>query len=69
MRIDRCICRETTFEELKRIARLNGADDVESLQKVIKFGDTCRLCQPYVREMLASGKTVFFEILASADSR
>lgn len=63
MRIDRCSCQNRTFKELEEIADRHGARDLESLQRHVRFGDNCRLCHVYVREMLATGKVVFHQII------
>jgi bacterioferritin-associated ferredoxin len=57
--IDRCVCYDRTFAELKRIATREGAKTVEELQHHVEFGLNCRLCHRYVREMLTAGKTEF----------
>ena len=67
LRIDRCICRDIKFSELWRIAELNDAHDLDSLQKHARFGDNCELCHPYVREMLVSGTVVFQELLTARE--
>ncbi|NND72064.1 MAG: (2Fe-2S)-binding protein [Rhodothermales bacterium] len=63
MNIDRCYCFERTFEELKQVADETGASTVKELQDHIVFGHNCRLCHPYVVEMLKSGVTSFNHII------
>lgn len=63
MQIDRCYCYQTSFETLKDVAEATGADSVEALQAHVLFGNNCQLCHPYVRRMLATGETVFHEVL------
>jgi len=67
MRIDRCYCYQKTFETLKEVAEETGADSIEALQAHIPFGHNCQLCHPYVRRMLATGETVFREVLEDKD--
>ena len=67
MRIDRCICFQKTFDELKRAAEAHGASSLEALQAHVVFGQNCRLCHPYVRRMLRTGQTVFDRILTEED--
>jgi len=67
MQIDRCYCFQQSFETLKAVAEETGADSVEALQAHVPFGENCQLCHPYVRRMLATGETVFHEILKSDD--
>lgn len=63
MRIDRCLCYRRTFAELKEVAAQTGAASVRELQGYVKFGLNCRLCHPYIREMLRTGRTTFDEII------
>ncbi len=63
MRIDRCYCFQRTFAELKAIAQQRKVTSLEGLQQQVAFGLRCRLCLPYVRHMLQTGKTVFHEVL------
>jgi len=64
--IDRCVCRDRTFESLKKVARENGVTNFESLQQFARFGDNCQLCHPYVREMLRTGQVSFSQILTGS---
>lgn len=63
MRIDRCVCFDKTFAELKSVSEATGAGTIEDLQRQVKFGSNCRLCNPYVRRMLRTGETVFSEVI------
>lgn len=63
MTIDRCVCFQTTFAELKTIAEATGPDDLEALQDHAVFGLCCTLCHPYVRRMLETGETTFDDLL------
>ncbi len=63
IRIDRCQCFQTTFDELKQVAAETGSQSVEELQQHVEFGVRCRLCHPYVRRMLRTGETVFHEVI------
>jgi bacterioferritin-associated ferredoxin len=67
MTIDRCYCYEQTFADLKAVADEMGSDSVEALQQHVTFGENCQLCHPYVRRMLATGDTVFHEVLEDDD--
>ena len=62
-RIDRCVCRDRTFADLKNAALRTGARTISELQSVPVFGDNCELCHPYVRAMLRTGETVFTAII------
>lgn len=63
IRIDRCVCFDVPFTELKEIADRTGARTVEELQVHRTFGMQCRLCHPYVRRMLRTGETVFDRVI------
>ena len=62
LEIDRCICRRFPFTELLPLARANdwSLDDV---MRETGCGAQCGLCRPYIRRMLATGETVFHEII------
>lgn len=63
MTIDRCYCYEQTFSDLKAVADETGAASIADLQAEVTFGENCRLCHPYVRRMLETGRTEFHEVL------
>jgi len=63
MEIDRCMCYQRTFEELKAVAEETGSESLEELQEHAVFGHNCQLCHPYVRAMLDTGTTVFHEVI------
>lgn len=65
--IDRCYCFGVTFAELQTVADATGAETVAELQEHAAFGENCKLCHPYVRRMLRTGRTVFHEIVTAAD--
>lgn len=60
--IDRCICRGVPFAELLPRARAGGWT-LDDLIRETGCGGQCGLCRPYLRRMLATGETVFSEIL------
>ncbi len=57
--ITHCICFNRSFAELKAVAEKYQCLTVEELQKHVDFGLNCKLCVPYVRQMLATGETEF----------
>lgn len=67
MRIDRCICFDRRFDELKEVADATSAGSIEALQEHIQFGRQCELCHPYVRRMLRTGETSFGRIVTDDD--
>lgn len=64
--IDRCLCHDRTFASLKEISDSHGVSDLETLQKIVPFGNNCQLCHPYVRVMLRSGQVVFNQVLTDS---
>ncbi|MDZ7771871.1 MAG: (2Fe-2S)-binding protein [Balneolaceae bacterium] len=58
-KVDRCICRNRSFEEIRDYARRNDIDSVEVLKERSYCSDSCGLCEPYVAHLLCSGRTVF----------
>lgn len=60
--IDRCICRGVPFAELLPRARAAGWT-LDALIRETGCGGQCGLCRPYLRRMLATGETVFSQIL------
>jgi bacterioferritin-associated ferredoxin len=62
LEITRCICRRRPFAELLPRARAQGWT-LDDLMRETGCGMQCGLCRPYLRRMLATGETVFREIL------
>lgn len=58
MSIDRCICFNTTFADLKQseAAHREGAT---CTSKLLECGHGCGLCLPYIEAMRHTGRTVF----------
>lgn len=67
LRIDRCVCRDREFAELRTLATANGWG-LPQLTDATGCGAQCGLCRPYLRRMLETGQTVFHQILVD-DSR
>lgn len=59
MPVTRCICHNISFEELKTIAAEEGYSTMYELQAEQLCGTNCKLCQPYIEEMLRTGVTKF----------
>ena len=68
LRIDRCYCSDCTFAEIARAADETDAATVDDLREIIDFGANCKLCLPYVQEMLRTGETVFSRIIEASDA-
>lgn len=58
MAVDRCVCHDVSFAELKRLAQDAGAD-IDELGRRTGCGTGCGMCVPYIREMLRTGRTRF----------
>lgn len=65
--IDRCVCRQFPFVALLPLARAHGWL-LEDVHRETGCGAQCGLCKPYLRRMLATGQTVFHEILTDDTS-
>jgi bacterioferritin-associated ferredoxin len=63
--ITMCVCRGRPFAELLPEARAAGWD-LAALMRETGCGASCGLCRPYLRRMLATGETVFHELLTEA---
>ena len=59
MPIDRCICHNISFREIKRIAENSGLQSLQELQAENISSKKCKLCLPYVKALLKTGKTSF----------
>lgn len=63
--VNRCICHDVTFAELRALAaRIGGG--FEEVSGRTGCGTGCGLCVPYIRLMLRTGQTVF-PVLRPAD--
>ena len=63
--VDRCLCRQTPFARLLPRARSLGWT-LDDLVRETGCGAQCGLCRPYLRRMLATGETVFHELLGES---
>jgi len=58
--VTHCLCHDRSFAELKRLSGgAGGAVDLETLKARTGCCTGCRMCEPYVRLMLATGRTEF----------
>ena len=64
--VARCVCQGVPFEELLPAARGAGWD-LAALMRETGCGAQCGLCRPYLRRMLATGETVFHELLTEGE--
>jgi bacterioferritin-associated ferredoxin len=56
--VDRCVCHNITFAELKEIA-LRLGNDPERVSRETGCGEGCGMCMPYIHRMIATGETEF----------
>lgn len=63
MLIDRCICFNTKFSEIKSIMEENNFTTIEEVQKLIDVSKNCLLCRPYIKKMIETGETEFNYII------
>ena len=54
--VERCVCHNISFAELKRIATRERIG-VEELSRRTGCGTTCATCRPYIAVVLATGRT------------
>ncbi len=59
MPIDRCICHNISFKEIKRIVDDKSLESLQELQAENISSKKCKLCLPYVEALLKTGKTTF----------
>jgi bacterioferritin-associated ferredoxin len=65
--IDRCVCYDRTFAELK--SAIGGdAVDLAEITKRFGCGSCCGVCRPYIERMLETGETVFHQIILPRDA-
>lgn len=55
----KCICFDTTFEEMKEIMKKNKLNSIEELRDIKQIADNCKLCLPYIEKMIETGQTEF----------
>lgn len=59
MPVDRCICHQISFADVKRIADEKGFTSVEELRVEKICSTNCKLCEPYIQRMLETGEITF----------
>lgn len=60
MSVDRCVCHDWTFEQLKALAeQLGPKTTAKHLGQRTGAGTGCSLCRPYLELMLKTGRTSF----------
>lgn len=73
MKVDRCVCFQVPFRSLAAFAVPLPCPESElsarmgMLCEKSPFGRGCQMCLPYVRRMLRTGQTVFFQAISPKD--
>ncbi len=57
--ITKCICYDTTFEEMKKIMKDRNLKTLDELIMAKTVASNCRLCVPYIKKMIETGETKF----------
>lgn len=57
--VDKCICHDKSFEEIKQYASEKNIQSVEELRSARFCSCGCGLCGPYVEMVLDTGETAF----------
>ncbi len=57
--VTKCVCYDTTFEEMKEIMEKNNIGTIDELRKIKPVALNCKLCLPYIIKMIETGKTKF----------
>lgn len=57
--ITKCICHDHSFKEIKEYAKEDNLTTVEELREHDFCSNSCRMCTPYVENMLETGQTSF----------
>jgi bacterioferritin-associated ferredoxin len=65
--VSRCICRDTPFGSLLSQARASGWT-LADLMRETGCGAQCGLCRPYLKRMLETGETEFYELLTDPEA-
>jgi bacterioferritin-associated ferredoxin len=63
MLINRCVCYNIKFSEVKKIMEENNFTTLEEVQKVVDVSKNCQLCRPYLERMQKTGETEFSYII------
>ena len=66
MRVDRCVCTDTTLADIVALAQRERLTLCQ-LEDRVGCGTGCGLCRPYLRRALRTGVTVFSQIVTDAD--
>lgn len=57
--ITKCICLDMTFVQMKKIMKEENIKSIEGLRKIKPVATNCKLCLPYINNMIETGQTEF----------
>ncbi|HQY20955.1 MAG TPA: (2Fe-2S)-binding protein [Ignavibacteria bacterium] len=57
--VKKCVCFNVTFLEMKNIMKEKGIDTIEELKEIKELAGNCKICVPYIKKMIQTGKTEF----------
>lgn len=57
--VQKCICHNKDFTEIKKYAERHGIETIDELQERHYCSCGCQMCAPYVELMLKTGRTSF----------
>ncbi len=63
MLINRCVCFNVKFADVKKVMDENGFTTLDEVQSIIDVSKNCKLCRPYLEKMLETGETEFNYII------
>lgn len=63
MLINRCVCYNIKFSEVKKIMGENNLTTIDEVKNIIDVSKKCQLCRPYLERMLKTGETEFSYII------
>jgi len=63
LRIDRCVCVNVTFAQMRAFADERGATNVAQLRSAFGCAEHCGRCEPYIERMLESRTVIFNSVL------
>lgn len=58
-RVNRCICHNKMFNEIKSYSQKYNITSVDELQEIGFCSTNCGLCIPYIKAMFETGETEF----------
>jgi len=64
MHINRCVCMNRTFADLRDEAQAAEITDASTLMIETGCGRQCGMCRPYIQAMMRDGRTTFDRILS-----